>query len=97
VALRAHHGQDPVVTEAVRQRPRRGWKLVLYSVAALLVLEMASSLLWPHIVPRAAVLPRPAERSWYDGCNWHHRYFTHEGLIWGGNEVSTLRGCIEKN
>jgi hypothetical protein len=76
------------------RRGRRG-RIALAVIAILFVVEIALSLAWPHVVPRVALLPRPPEKSWYDGCNWHHRSFERAGPIWSSREFWTTRACID--
>src|SRR6266480_4459508 len=59
----------------------------------LIAAEVALSLVWPHVVPRLAVFPRPATESWYDGCNGHTRSYQRSGPVWGLAEDHTTRAC----
>jgi hypothetical protein len=63
-------------------------------VAVLVVLELSLSMAWPRVVSRVALLPQPAATSWYDGCNWHHRYYERAWGFWQVNENSTGRACL---
>jgi hypothetical protein len=58
-----------------------------------LALGVSLSLVWPNVVPRVGLLPQPSARDWYDGCNWHHRYYQREGPFWQPVEDSTARAC----
>jgi hypothetical protein len=80
-------------------RPKRAsgtLKLALLVIAALVSIEIALSLAWPRIVPRAGFLPKPTEQFWNDGCNDHHRYYERSGPVWGVVEDSATLYCVEK-
>jgi hypothetical protein len=60
---------------------------VAVAVLAGLALYLALSLAVPHVVPRLAVLPKPAGRVTYEDCNGHRGARTSEvweqrGAIW---------------
>ena len=69
--------------------------MAAFIAAVFLVVEIALSMLWPTVVPRLALLPKPVERHWYDGCNWHDRKATRPGPIWGFADYSTDRACLD--
>jgi hypothetical protein len=85
----------PGITAEGSERPHRRARIVLATIAVLFLFEIALSCAWPHVIPRLAILPRPAEKSWYDGCNWHHRYFERNGPLWTSVEDSTVRACLD--
>ena len=61
----------------------------------VLVIFAAASLVWPQVVPRVVLLPKPAATTWYDGCNWHGRRFERTGPIWTPMEDTTAWDCPE--
>jgi hypothetical protein len=69
-------------------------RLILLVVAALLVIEVLASLIWPTSVPRLSVLPSPANEDYNDGCNDHSVRWERGPLIWGRQESSTLVACL---
>ena len=80
----------PVAGVVIDRFSRKSVLITADLARALLVL----SLVWPHVVPRLSVLPKPAEKSWSDGCNDHLRFYQRDLLIfWGVAESSTLRAC----
>ena len=82
--------------ERLTTRPARRWgRVVAVAIALLLVLEIAASMVWPHVVPRLAVLPRPPAKAWNDGCNDHYRYYERSGPFWQEWEDSTTIACID--
>lgn len=86
-------GQDYVVARA-GEPTALGWRrFVLAVVAAVLALSLLSSLAWPHVVPRLAVLPKPSVETWYDGCNWHGRQYERSSAFWAYVEDQTTRDC----
>ena len=78
-----------------RSAGRHRHRVALLAVAVVLVVYLTASLVWPNVVPRAAVLPKPAAITWYDGCNWHRRSFERSGPFWTPMEDVTTRVCPE--
>jgi hypothetical protein len=68
---------------------------VLAGISVVLCLYVAASLAWPHVVARVALLPKPGDSSWYDGCNWHGRRYERSAIFWTAVEDMTVRACPE--
>jgi len=73
----------------------RPLRIALMGLAVALAIYVAASLVWPNVVPRVVLLPKPAATAWYDGCNWHGRSFERTGPVWTPLEDTTARACPE--
>jgi hypothetical protein len=70
-----------------------------WALAALIVVGGTFGLLGmasPDTVPRLDVLPAPASKSWFDGCNSHWKSWERRGLVWRPVYAATAVGCFER-